>query len=242
METKLLYKLDDFEGPLDLLLQLIIKNKLNIYDIKLSVLIDQYLEQIEYYRQQEMEIASEFLTMASRLIYMKTVSLLPRHDEIEQLKEELTGELLEYSICRAMAEKLSGMTVGFDKFIKPPCEYDFDTAYELKHDSEVLLNSYLSAVNRAKRFAPVNVAPFTRIVAKKIVAVSTKIVFVIRKLAISGKIKLSSLYKTASSRSELVATFLAVLELCKANRIEIGQGNSQDAEIKLIKGHKRNEQ
>lgn len=241
METQLFYKLDDFEGPLDLLLQLIVKNKLNIYDIKLSVLIDQYLEQIEYFRSQEMDISSEFLTMASRLIYMKTVSLLPRQDEIERLKEELTGELLEYSICREMAEKLSTMTAGFDTFIKPPSEYEFDSAYELTHDSEVLLTSYLSAVNRAKRFAPVSVAPFTRIVAKKIVAVSTKIIFVLRKLASSGSGKLSSLYKTAKSRSELVATFLAVLELCKANRIKIGSGSIDDAEIKLIKGHKRHE-
>lgn len=242
METKLFYKLDDFEGPLDLLLQLIAKNKLNIYDIKLSVLIDQYLEQIEYFRQQEMDISSEFLAMASRLIYMKTVSLLPRQDEIEKLKEELTGELLEYSVCRQMAEKLSTMTAGFDKFIKAPSSYDFDTAYELTHDGETLVNAYLSAVNRAKRVAPPSVAPFTRIVAKKIVSVSSKIVFVIRKLALSGGGKLSSLYKTAKSRSELVATFLAVLELCKANRIKIGGTSTEDAEIKLIKGHRRNEQ
>ena len=76
METTLSYTLESFEGPLDLLLQLIARNKLNIYDIKLSVLIEQYLEQIEKFKQQEMEIASEFLEMASRLIYMKTVSLL----------------------------------------------------------------------------------------------------------------------------------------------------------------------
>ena len=242
MENKLFYKLDDFEGPLDLLLQLIAKNKLNIYDIKLSVLIDQYLEQIEYFRQQEMDISSEFLAMASRLIYMKTVSLLPRQDEIEKLKEELTGELLEYSVCRQMAEKLSAMTAGFDKFVKAPSSYDFDTAYELTHDGETLVNAYLLAVNRAKRVAPPSVAPFTRIVAKKIVSVSSKIVFVIRKLALSGGGKLSSLYKTAKSRSELVATFLAVLELCKANRIKIGGTSTEDAEIKLIKGHRRNEQ
>ena len=242
METKLFYKLDDFEGPLDLLLQLIVKNKLNIYDIKLSLLIDQYLEQIEHFRQQEMDIASEFLEMASRLIYMKTVSLLPRQDEIERLKEELTGELLEYSICRAMAAKLATMTDGFDTFVKAPSQYEFDSAYELTHDSDILLGAYLTAVNKVKRPVAVSVAPFTRIVAKKIVSVSSKIVFVIRKLAFNGTSKLSSLYKTAKSRSELVATFLAVLELCKANRVKIGSGNMADAEIKLVKGHKRNEQ
>ena len=89
METTLNYKLEGFEGPLDLLLQLIARNKLNIYDIELSVLIDQYLEQIELFKAEEMELESEFLEMASRLLYIKTVSLLPKHDEIVQLKEEL---------------------------------------------------------------------------------------------------------------------------------------------------------
>ena len=101
------YKVENFEGPLDLLLQLIARNKLNIYDIQMSVLIEQYLEQMEIFKNLEMEISSEFLEMASRLIYIKTVSLLPKHDEIVKLKEELTGELLEYQMCREMAQKLS---------------------------------------------------------------------------------------------------------------------------------------
>ena len=98
---------------------------------------------------------------------------------------------------------------------------------------------YLAAVGRGQRRLPPNVTPFTKIVAKKIVSVSTKIVFVIRKLVTGGKSKLNSLYKTARSRSELVATFLAVLELCKANRVEISGDSAEDAEIKIIKGHKR---
>jgi segregation and condensation protein A len=91
MENTLSYKIEGFEGPLDLLLQLIARNKLNIYDIPLTELIDQYLEQIKLFEQEEMEISSEFLEMASRLIYIKTVSLLPKHDEMVKLKEELTG-------------------------------------------------------------------------------------------------------------------------------------------------------
>lgn len=233
------YKIDNFEGPLDLLLHLISRNKLNIYDIKLSVLVDQYLEQIELFRQNDMDISSEFLEMASRLIYMKTVSLLPHHDEIEKLTEELTGELLEYQVCREMAAKLGGMTSGFDTFIRKPSEYDFDKAYELVHSSEILYTAYLAAVGRGQRRLPPNVAPFTKIVAKKIVAVSTKIVFVMRKLIGGGKRNLFSLYKTATNRSELVATFLAVLELCKANRVEISGDSAENAEIKLIKGHNK---
>lgn len=238
MENTLSYKLEGFEGPLDLLLQLIARNKLNIYDIELSVLIDQYLEQIELFKSEEMELESEFLEMASRLLYIKTVSLLPKHDEIVQLKEELTGALLEYMVCQQIAHKLSEMQDGFDRFVRKPEELEFDKTYELTHSADVMYLSYLAAVGRGQRKLPPSTAPFTKIVAKKIVAVSTKIVFVMRNLWKGGSKKLSSLYKTARSRSEMVATFLAVLELCKANRVRV-EGDADNAEIKLIKEHKR---
>ncbi len=238
MENSISYKIEGFEGPLDLLLQLIAKNKLNIYDIPLTSLVDQYLEQIELFKAEEMEIESEFLEMAARLLYIKTVSLLPKHEEALRLKEELTGELLEYMVCKQIAAKLSAMQGGFDRFIRSPDEPEPDKTYELIHQKDVMYLSYLSAVGRGQRKLPPSTAPFTKIVAKKIVAVSTKIVFVIRNLWTGGSKKLGSLYKTAHSRSELVATFLAVLELCKANRIRV-DGDSDDAQITLIKEHKR---
>ena len=238
MENVLNYKLEGFEGPLDLLLQLIARNKYNIYDIPLLELIEQYLEQIENIKQDEMEIESEFLEMASRLLYIKTVSLLPKHEEIVKLKEELTGELLEYMVCQQMARKFSEMQGGFDTFVRKPTEYEFDKTYELVHPKEVMFESYLAAVGRGQRRLPPSTAPFTKIVAKKIVAVSTKIIFVIRNLWKGGKSRLSDLYSSAESRSEIVATFLAVLELCKANRVKVeGEGDSQ--EIRLIKEHKK---
>ena len=237
MELTLNYKLESFEGPLDLLLQLISRNKINIYDIPLMELIDQYLAQIELYKNEEMELSSEFLEMASRLLYIKTVSLLPKHDEITKLKEELTGELLEYMVCQQIAGKLALMQDGFNKFVRKPTEYEFDKSYELIHESDVMLSSYLAAVGRGKNKVVTDTTPFTKIVAKKIVAVSTKIVFVMRNLLKGGKCKLSNLYKTAHSRSELVATFLAVLELCKANRVKI-EGDSENSQITLIRGRK----
>lgn len=237
MEQTLNYKIEGFEGPLDLLLQLISRNKLNIYDIPLMELIDQYLTQIDLFKAEEMELSSEFLEMASRLLYIKTVSLLPKHDEIVKLKEELTGELLEYMVCQQIAGKLALMQEGFNKFVRKPTEYEFDKSYELIHESDIMLSSYLAAVGRGKNKVVTDTTPFTKIVAKKIVAVSTKIVFVMRNLLKGGKCKLSNLYKTAQSRSELVATFLAVLELCKANRIKV-EGDSEDSQISLIRGRK----
>ena len=240
MENILNYKLEGFEGPLDLLLQLIARNKYNIYDIPLLDLIEQYLEQIEKFKQDEMEISSDFLEMASRLLYIKTVSLLPKHDEVVKLKEELTGELLEYMVCQQMAAKFATMQDGFDMFIRKPTEYEFDKTYELVHPKDVMYEAYIAAVGRGQRRLPPSTAPFTKIVAKKIVSVSTKIVFVIRNLFKGGKKRMSDLYKTANSRSELVATFLAVLELCKANRVKV-DGDGEDQEITLIKGHKKND-
>ena len=232
MEKVLSYKLECFEGPLDLLLQLISRNKLNIYDIPISELLSQYLEQIDAMREADMDIASEFLEMASRLIYMKTVSLLPSHEEAELLKQELTGELIEYKICREMAEKLSLMTGGFATHIRKPSEFDFDVTYEIVHESDVLYSSYMSAAGRGMRKLPPPATAFTKIVAKKIVAVSTKIVFVMRRLVGGGRQTMSSLFSSAKSRSERVATFLAVLELCKANRIAVNTDKA-DAEIEL---------
>ena len=98
MET-LSYKLEVFEGPLDLLLTLIAKNKLNIYDIPITLLLEQYMEQIERMQSENLDIASEFLEMAARLVHIKSVSLLPKREEEEALRRELTGQLLEDQQC-----------------------------------------------------------------------------------------------------------------------------------------------
>lgn len=231
------YKLEVFEGPLDLLLSLLAKNKLNIYDINLTLLCEQYLEHIEAMRKQDMDVASEFLEMAARLVYMKTVSLLPKHEEAEQLKEELAGELLEYEVCRQIAGKLGGMTEGFDYFVRKPEEIEVEKRYQLQHGSGMLLDAYLSAVGRGQRKQPPSTTVFTKIVAKKVVAVSTKIVHVMRKLWNGRKMKLTSIFKEAHDRSELVATFLAVLELCKGNRVKI-DGDGDEMTVTLNKERK----
>lgn len=231
---KLEYKLDVFEGPLDLLLYLISKNKLNINDIQLTVLVDQYVEYIRAMNEQDMDVASEFIEMASRLIYLKTVSLLPKHDEAEQLKEELTQELMEYEHCRKVAKLLSGMTDEFDTFIKVPEKVEYDKTYVNTHEKEVILSAYIAAVGRGKRKLPPPTTVFSKIVARKIVSVSSKIVFVMKNLMRSGDKKMRSLFKGAQSRSELVATFLAVLELCKANRIHL-DGEGDEIEISMIR-------
>lgn len=238
MENVILYKTEEFEGPLDLLLQLIARNKLNIYDIKISLLVEQYLEQIKLMQEHEMDVASEFLEMASRLLYIKTVSLLPKHEEVEQLKQELTGELLEYQVCKKVAETLSAMTDGFDTFVRLPEPFEADKTYVLTHDNVDVYNAYVTAMGRMDKRIAVPTKAFTKIVAKKIHSVSSKIIFVMRNLWGKGKKRLLNLYKSAKDRSELVATFLAVLELTKANRVVVS-GNNDEMEIELIKEKKK---
>ena len=102
---KLNYKIDVFEGPMDLLLHLISKHKININDIPIVELVNQYIDYVRQMQEQDFDVAGEFLEMAARLIYIKTVSLLPKHEEAEILKKELTGELIEYRDCKLMAEK-----------------------------------------------------------------------------------------------------------------------------------------
>lgn len=216
----LVFSAKDFDGPLDLLLHLISKNKLDIKDIEISVLVDQYIAQIEQFKEYDMDIASEFLDMASRLIYLKTVSLLPKSDEAEELKAELTGELIEYQLCKQMALELAKNTEGFKTAVRTPVKIDIDKSYKRQHTPDILMKYYADAVGRGLRRLPPPVDAFSGIVQKKIVSVSSKIVVVLRNLKRKSKVAFKNLFASAESRSDVVATFLAVLELLKDKRIK----------------------
>lgn len=228
---KLSYKLETFEGPLDLLLALIAKNKLNICEIRITDLVDQYMEQVEQMKQQDMDVASEFLEMAARLVYIKTVSLLPKPEEAEQLTRELSGQLLEYQECRRMASLLSER-VSFDAFAREPEPIEFDASYRGRIAPQEILDALRSALGRGKRFLPPSPEAFSGIVSHKIVSVTSRIIHVLRRLKISGAAKYTDLFLGCRERSELVATFLAVLELVKGKRIRLeGEG---DGTVKLL--------
>ncbi|MDD6284047.1 MAG: segregation/condensation protein A [Firmicutes bacterium] len=239
MDNKLQYKLPAFEGPLDLLLSLISKNKLNICDINVSDLLEQYMRQIDEMRENDMDVASEFLEMAARLVYIKSVMLLPKHeDEAATLKQELTGELLEYQQCKEMAAKMSQMTDGFGCFVRPQMQIEADKTYRRRHDAEELVRHYLAAVGRGQRRLPPPTDTFTPLVVKKIVSVTSKVVFVLRRIRDGSTVKLKRLYQAAHSRSELVATFLAVLELIKADRVRV-EGESDKMTLTMNKKERR---
>ena len=231
---KISYKLPVFEGPMDLLLHLISKHKLNIYDIPILELVEQYVDAVRQMQEEDMEVASEFLEMAARLVYMKTVSLLPVHEEADQLKKELTGELLEYRDCQLMAQKLAAHTDGFDHYTREPQVFEADTTYTRLHEPEELLRAYLSAVGKGKRRLPPPVESFTAIVSHKIVSVGSKVAFILRRLIRGQKQRLGSFFEIAPSRSDMVATFLARLELMKARRVRV-DGDGEGAQVLLLR-------
>ena len=181
------YKLDVFEGPMDLLLHLISKHKLNIYDIPIIELVTQYVDYVKRMQEQDMYVASEFLEMAARLVYIKTVSLLPVYEEAEELKKELTGELLEYRDCQIMAGKLARHTDGFNHFVREPAEIEVDQTYTRLHEPGELVRAYLNVVGKKLRKLPPPIEAFKGIVATKIVSVQSKIQSIYQKLK-KGKV------------------------------------------------------
>ncbi len=231
---KISYQLGVFEGPLDLLLTLLSKNKVSIYDVSISLLLEQYMEHIRAMQELDMDVASEFLDMAARLVYLKTVSLLPKHEEEKELRQQLAGELMEYQLCRQMAGELSKQFT-FDRMTRKPLEIPMDHTYRRPHKPEEIRQAYLSAAGRGKRFQPPPAESFDGIVSRPIVSVTSQIVFVLRRLWKKEKISYSRLFGEKHQRSERVAAFLAVLELIKGKRIRV-EGEGQDAVITLQEG------
>ncbi len=229
MET-ISYKLPAFEGPLDLLLFLVQKNKLNIYDIPIAEVLAQYMDTIRQMQETDLDVATEFLEMAARLVQIKSAMLLPRHEEAEELKRELTGELIEYRLCQLMAGKMAKMYIGGQLFVRAPEDVSPDLTYRRVHPPEVMREAYLAAAGRGKRRLPPPAQAFSGIVSRKIVSVSSKIMFVLRRLYKNERKQTSynALFQSAQSKSELVATFLALLELIKGHRIRVdGEGEEQ---------------
>ena len=218
---QLTFKLAVFEGPLDLLLHLLSRHKLEIRDIPISELLEQYLEWIERMKAADLEIASEFLAMAARLVYIKTASLLPSYEgEGEQLRQELEGQLLEYRLCKEMAERLRQRNVGGQLFIRDPLELPVDKTYRLEHPAQLLLDAYLQAAGRARRKMPPPRTAFSGIVSRRMVTVESRIVYVLGRLYRESRVSYEEFF-AAGDHSEQVATFLALLELIKSGRIRI---------------------
>lgn len=226
------YKVQEYEGPLDLILQLIQKHKLDILDIEITALLEQYMTAIRQMQEGQLEIASEFLEMASYLVYIKSSLLLPRHQEEEKdPRKELTGALLEYQACKRVAEKLRERQSGESRFVRSGEEVEIDMTYELCHRPVELLRAYFGALGRGKRKLPPPPAAFSGIVSRRMVSVSSRIAYVLNWLYKGTALRLYELFSKSEDRPELVATFLAVLELIRDQRVLL----EGDSDIKINK-------
>ena len=229
------YKLDVFEGPLDLLLNLIAKNKLNIYDIPIAELLEQYMAQIHEMQAADMDVASEFLEMAARLVHIKSVSLLPKKEEEAALKQELTGQLLEYQQCKEAAMRLRER-FSLDGIVRAQADIPADLTYKRHHKPQELLSAYLSMLGKKKPPEPQKPEDtISKLITRRVVSVASQIVFVLRSLWKKRHMSLKELFRGKNDPSERVAAFLAVLELVKDKRLRV-DGDGEDCEIKLTNG------
>lgn len=231
---ELSFRLSTFEGPLDLLLHLITKHKLDILEIELGELVRQYLAVLQEQTQLQLEVQSEFLEMAARLVQMKSLSLLPKHEEeAETLKSSLIGELMEYQLCKWAAGELKGRYDPYRVFVRQPMQIDADLTYTNTHEATILYAALSSITGRQVRRRTPSPAAFSKLVSHRVVSVNSRIIYLMRRLYRQNTQGFSDLFSEQQDRSELVATFLALLELVKSGRLTL----SDNGEIVTFHRH-----
>lgn len=218
------YHLESFDGPLDLLLTLIQKNKVSIYDIPIVEITDQYLEAIEGIEESELENTGEFIVMASQLIYIKSRMLLPKpqkDDEEDDPREELAQRLEEYQKFKEASLELRKtefaskyMVFREEEKIKFPIP-----EYSRHHDVQCLIDAFNSILQRQIRKQTPTKKAFSGIVGREKVSVGDMTEKIKSRMHKRRKLKFKVLFLPTDSRPEMIATFLAVLEMIKGNEL-----------------------
>lgn len=237
--------MEDFEGPLDVIFLLLSKNKIEIQDVSITAILEQYLAYLEEMKRLDMEIASEFITMASHLMLIKTKMLLSAAEaaeaesELDLLRQSLIDrqrkEAIE-QIRMAIAVLEPRNDVGRCMFVKEPEPLRKDNTYRYRHEPLDLLRALDNISERNQRRLPPPTVNFKGIVGKEPYPVTKKATELVRTLILRGVQSIKNLFKGNRSRSEIVATFLAILELCKTNNIGIDDDISgENPNIRLVK-------
>lgn len=233
------YKLEVYDGPLDLLLALIMRNKINIYDIPIAEILSQYLAYMEKAAKMNIELSSEFVVMACELLVIKSKMLLPVEPSEKDPREELVAALLEYSKVKQAAEFLNRRKDSyFERFESRPMPLQVTKVlkiYSATELSEAMENVRITAP-QAKRDN--NLKTIGQMMTHKVIPVEEKIIFVLRRLCdrknINQSLYFKNLFQDVKSKSEVVAIFLATLELTKSGRIKI-ERQAEDYKIILIR-------
>lgn len=225
MTEQLTYRLDQFEGPLDLLLTLISKNKVSITDIPIAMICDQYMEYIEQAQRMDLDIASEFIIMASELMYIKSKMILPHEEGTENdPRREIANALLLYQQAKMAVTKLRPLYDEYSsRYVKGTDDVPPEKGLPLDLDPNLMLKALNSILRRirvieAERKPTDLVNP---LIKHKVVSVEEKIEEICELLEERDEASLFFLLKDADSRAELVARFMGVLELIKIHRIII---------------------
>jgi len=236
-------EMEDFQGPLDVIFLLLSKNKIEIQDVSISAILEQYLAYLDEMKRLDMEIASEFITMASHLMLIKTKMLLSAAEaaEAESELDEIRKNLIERQRKEAIEQIRVAIAVleprneiGRCLFTKEPEPLRKDRTYQYKHDPSDLLKA-LEAIAERNNQLPPPTKNFMGIVGKEPYPVTRKAGEVLRQLLLRGVEKLKNLFRGNRSRSEIVATFLAILELCKNGSASLEDDNSgENPNIRLI--------
>ena len=222
--------MEDFEGPLNVIFLLLSKNKIEIQDVSITAILEQYLAYLEEMKRLDIELASEFITMASHLMLIKTKMLLSTAEAVEADSELdlLRQSLLERQRNDAMNQIRIAITdleprneLGRNIFTKPPEPLRRDATYRYLHEVDDMLWALEEIAERNQRRLPPPTVNFRGIVGKEPYPVTRKARELVKNLILRGVQKLKNLFKGSRSRSEIVATFLAILELCKTNAVTL---------------------
>ena len=227
------YRINDFEGPLDLLLTLIEKNKMDITDIQISSIFDQYMQYIEDARRLDLGIACEFIVMASTLMLIKSKMLLPRDPERdEDPRKELADALLIYQKAKADAEELRPLYAEFSgRLTKDNDEIPPEKGFPLGLSPTLLSKAFYTMLNRLKQSELAPTEMINPLIKRRIVSVEETIETVLRKLQNNKEVSFFYLTADAEDKSELIATFMGILELIKIRRILICADENEEFSI-----------
>ena len=243
--------MEDFEGPLDVILELLSKNKIEIQDVSITAILTQYLAYLEEMKRLDMEIASEFITMASYLMLIKTKMLLSAAEQAEaeseldllrqSLMERKRKEAME-QIRVAIAELEPRNEIGRNLFTKEPEPLKREQGYRYQHDVRDLLRALDMITERNERQLPPPTMNFKGIVGKEPYPIGKKTGEVLRQLVLRGVERMKNLFKGNKSRSEVVATFLAILNLCKTNAVTLEDDiNGDNPNVRLLDEEEKKE-
>lgn len=232
-------EMQDFEGPLDLILYLLGKNKMEIQDISISLICDQYMAWLSRRQEMDLEVASEFVTMASQLVYIKTRMLLSIEDEEAQSEMDALIASLEerkrnesYARVKTMAARLEPMgEFGRNILTRPSEPVKRGRIYEYDQTPADLVLAMAEIQSRAERSLPPPRSAFSDIVQHEPYPVESKAREILSRLKSHGVTRFLLLFRGSRSRSEVVATFLAVLELCRARILHLA-GSETDCTVR----------